>query len=174
MLAWAAELLCSVALALLLRLFVVNIVRVRGQSMLPTLQSRDVVLVWRLPYCLRRPRRGEVVICHYPGRRMRRLRFLPQAFIKRVVGLPGDTLGITDGTVHINGAPLAEPYLTPERCRIPRRCPARLLGPEEYFVMGDHRARSNDSRSVGPIRRRAICGHAVCILWPPRRAGKIR
>lgn len=168
------ELLGCFGGALLIRLFVVNIVRIRGSSMLSTLHDRDWVLVWRLPYQFRRPRRGEVVICHYPGRRMRRCKWLPQAFVKRVIGLPGDALEIIEGTVHIHGEPLSEPYLDPARCRLKPSRPVRVLAEDEYYVMGDHRDRSNDSRNVGPIRRRALRGRVVCILWPLKRIGKVR
>lgn len=168
------ELLVGVALALVLRLYVVNIARIRGSSMLPTLQDRDWALVWRLPYRFHAPERQDVVICHYPGRRMKRCKWLPQAFVKRVIGLPGDTIEIIEGVVHINGEALDEGYLDPARCRLSRSRPARVLAEDEYFVMGDNRDRSNDSRSVGPIRRRAIRGRVVCVVWPPRRARKLR
>lgn len=169
-----SELLGCFALALLARLYVVNFARIRGSSMLNTLHDRDRVLVWRLPYCFRSPRRGDVVICHYPGRRMRRCKWLPQDFVKRVIGLPGETIEIIKGVVHIDGMPLAEPYLDPARCRLPCSHPARVLSKDEYYVMGDHRDHSADSRKIGPIRRRAIRGRVVCILWPRRHAGKLR
>lgn len=171
---WLNELCAALAAALILRLFVVNIARIQGSSMLPTLQNRDWAVVWRLPYCFRTPKRQDVVICHYPGRRMKRCKWLPQAFVKRVIGLPGDTIEIIEGIVHVNGEPLDEPYLDPARCRLARSRPARVLAKDEYFVMGDNRDRSNDSRIVGPIRRRAIRGRVVCVFWPPRRAQKLR
>ncbi len=174
MLSWLYELLGAFALALLLRLFVFNFARIDGQSMLPTLHDRDYALVWRLPYCFRAPRRREVVICHYPHRRMRRCRYLPQAFVKRVVGLPGDTVSFIDGTLHLNGEPQEEPYLDPRHCRIPTNRPERLLTRDAYFVLGDNRDRSNDSRNVGPLRRRAIRGRVVCVIWPPKHIGKVR
>ena len=170
---WLIELPVCLLAALALRLFVVNIARIQGSSMLSTLWDKDWALVWRLPYLFRTPRRQEVVICHYPGRKMKRLPFLPQAFVKRVIGLPGDTIEFIEGVVHINGQPLDEPYLDPARCRIQRSRPPRTLGPDEYFVMGDHRDRSNDSRSVGPLRRRAIRGRVICLLWPLKRVQKI-
>lgn len=171
---WLIELLTGAALAVLLRLYVVNVARIKGSSMLPTLHDRDWALVWRLPYCFRAPHRGEVVICHYPGRRMKRLPFLPQAFVKRVIALPGDTLEFIEGEMFINGEKQSEPYRDPSRCRYLRTRPPRTLGPDEYFVMGDNRDRSNDSRSVGPIHRSAIRGQVVCVLFPWKRIGKVR
>ncbi len=171
---WLWELLFSLCAAITLRLWIMNIARIKGQSMLPTLKDREWALVWRLPYRFRAPRRQEVVICHYPGRRMKRCKYIPQAFVKRVIGLPGDTLEVIEGVVHINGRPLHEPYLDPERCRFMRTRPACVLSEDEYFVMGDHRDRSNDSRSVGPIRRRDIRGRVVCVLWPLQNIRKLR
>ncbi len=171
---WVIETLLTLAAVLVLRLFVVNVARIQGGSMLPTLHNRDFALVWRLPYLFREPRRGDVVICHYPGRMMKRLPFLPQAFVKRVIGLPGDTLEWVEGELLLNGTPLAEPYLDPARCRFPRTRPPVTLGPDEYFVLGDNRDSSNDSRRVGPLRRRSIRGRVVCILFPLKRIRRIR
>ena len=162
---WVFELLAAFAAALFLRLFVVSLARIKGRSMLPTLHDRDFALVWRLGYLLRMPRRGDVVICHYPGRKMKRIPFLPQSFVKRVIGLPGDTVEWLDGELLLNGAPLREPYLDPARCRFKRTRPPRTLGPDEYYVLGDNRDSSNDSRSVGPTRRRAIRGRVVCLTY---------
>ena len=164
----------AVLLALLLRVFVISLARIKGRSMMSTLHDQDWTLVWRLPFLFGRPRRFDVVICHFPGRRMKRLPFLPQSFVKRVIGLPGDTIEIIEGVLHINGEPLDEPYLDPACCRFMGTRPPRTLGPDEYFVMGDNRDRSNDSRSVGPIRRRAIRGKVICVLFPFRRIRKIR
>ena len=166
---WLTELAVGLALALVLRLYVVNLARIKGRSMLPTLHDRDYALVWRLPYRLRTPRRGEVVICHYPGRKMKRLPFLPQAFVKRVIALPGDTVEWQEGVLLLNGEPLKEPYLDPARCRSLRTRPPRTLGPDEYYVLGDNRDASNDSRSVGPLRRRDIRGRVVAVLFHPLR-----
>lgn len=166
---WLTELAVGLALALVLRLYVVNLARIKGRSMLPTLHDRDFALVWRLTYRLRAPRRGEVVICHYPGRKMKRLPFLPQAFVKRVIALPGDTVEWQEGVLLLNGEPLKEPYLDPARCRSLRTRPPRTLGPDEYYVLGDNRDASNDSRSVGPLRRRDIRGRVVAVLFRPLR-----
>lgn len=174
MIIWIAEGLICLALALILRVWVVNLARIKGRSMMPTLHDREWTLVWRLPYRFRPPRRHEVVICHYPNRRLKRCKWLPQAFVKRVIGLPGDTIEIIEGIVHINGEPLTEDYLDPDRCRFTRSRPPRLLGQDEYFVMGDNRDHSNDSRSVGPLRRRDIRGRVICVLWPLSQVRKLR
>ena len=166
--------LATVIAAVLLRLFVLSLSRVKGSSMLPTLQNGDWLFVWRLPYLFRRPQRFDVVICHYPGRRIRRLPFLPQAFVKRIVGLPGETLEVIEGVLHADGIPLDEAFLSPEHTRFFRQRPPVTLGPDEYFVLGDNRDASNDSRRVGPLRRRAIRGRVLCRLWPPRRIGLLR
>ena len=105
---------------------------------------------------------------------MKKCPLLHQHFIKRVAGLPGDLFEITGGTVHIDGHPHAEPYLAPEQCRFKRSKPLRRLGRQDFYVLGDNRDHSNDSRSVGPIRRKAIRGRAVCIIWPPKRWQKLR
>lgn len=164
----------ALCIALLLRFFVVSLARIKGRSMLPTLQDRDWTLVWRLPYILGRPRRFDVVICHFPGRKMKRLPFLPQSFVKRVIGLPGETLEVVEGILHIDGQPVAEDFLDPAHTRFFRNRPPVTLGPDEYFVMGDNRDSSNDSRRVGPLRRRAIVGRAVCVIFPPRRIRRVR
>ncbi len=171
---WLPELLIGLCAGLVLRLWVLNIACIRGSSMLPTLHNGDRALVWRLGYRFRAPRRQEVVICHYPGRHIRQCRWIPQVFVKRVVGLPGDVIEFIGGVVFINGQALDEPYLDPARCRFPQTRSPRVLGADEYFVLGDHRDRSSDSRMVGPIRRRDIRGRVICILTPLRRIQKLR
>ncbi len=186
-----AYLLC-VAAALALRLWVLSFVRVQGRSMTPTLMDRDWLFVWRLPYRFRKPQRQDVVICHYPAkyraercplwrlfssrpiRGWRRLPIIPQSFVKRVIGVPGDTVEVIEGAVHVNGEPLAEPYLDAELCRLMQERAPITLGRDEYFVLGDNRDHSSDSRRVGPLRRREIRGRVVCILSPGARRGRIR
>ena len=164
-------LLCAAAIAVALRLFVLSVARIRGSSMLPTLRSGCWAFVWRLTCRFRPPRRGDVVICHFPGRRVKKLPFLRQNFVKRVIGLPGDMLEVVEGVVHINGQPLEEAYLDPARTRFfrLRSRPPVTLGPDEYYLMGDNRDASNDSRAMGPVRRRDILGRVPCTLFPPRR-----
>lgn len=145
-----------VLLVLLIRRWVVMITIVKGRSMMTTLQPREVYLAWSSPLLYRQPRRGDIVLCHYPGRFRYGLRWWPELFVKRIVGLPGETVALVDGKVLIDGQVLDEPYLNPACCRRRFVMPSKTLGADEYFVMGDHRDNSNDSRSVGPIRRDAI------------------
>lgn len=148
----------------MLRFFVMSITRIKGSSMFPTLQDRDWTLVWRWPYIWGKPRRFDIVICHYPGRYWRNVRFLPLLFVKRVIALPGETVEVIDGVTHVDGLPLQEDFLDPAKTRFFRTRPPVTLGPDEYFVMGDNRDSSNDSRRVGPLRRRAIIGRVGCVL----------
>lgn len=153
------------AAALCIRQFIACVAVVKGRSMLSTLHPRDVMLAVRPPLLYRHIRRGNIVLCSYPGRYWRNLRFVPQTFVKRVVGLPGETIEIADGVVLIDGNPLSEPYLDPAHCRFRRSMPPRTLGADEYFVMGDNRDNSNDSRSVGALRRSAIRACVVRVLF---------
>lgn len=160
---WLRTLLGAAAAALALRLFVMELVRVKGGSMQDTLRNGQIMLVWKLGW---QPRRGDVVICKYPGRYLDKHKLIPQYFVKRVIGLPGETLSMEEGKVLIDGRMLMEPYLSEGRNRRRRGLEARKL--TGYFVMGDNRDSSNDSRGVGPIERRMLVGKAVAVLWPPR------
>ncbi|MGN0779270.1 MAG: signal peptidase I [Aristaeellaceae bacterium] len=157
---------CMLAAAVALRLTVVELARVKGSSMQPTLRTGQWLLVSRLAYRLGQPRRGDVVICHYPGRYLDRWKRIRQSFVKRVIGLPGETIAIIEGVVHIDGQPLDEPYLDPMRNRFRRSMPERVLGPDEYFVLGDNRDSSNDSRRVGPLPRSMMVGRVCQVIFP--------
>ena len=162
----AARLACEAAvgvlLALLLRRFVCMLVRVKGKSMMDTLHNGDFMLALRYGL-FGRIRRFDVVICRYPGRKGH--------FVKRVVGLPGERVSMTEGALYINGAEVTEDF--PLR-RSLRGFDERTLGPDEYFVMGDNRPCSSDSRRVGPIHRRAILARVCCVFLPLRRRQRIR
>lgn len=160
-------------LVLFSRFFLYQLVIVKGRSMLSTLENGQVLWVSMLAYRLRKPRRQDVVICHYPGRRMKNLPFLKENFVKRIVGVPGDIVEMLAGVVYINGQPLDEPYLDPLHTRSRMTRAAVMLGADEYFVMGDNRDNSNDSRRIGPIRRDMIVGRVQRILYPFRKARRI-
>ena len=160
-----AHLACEIAigalLALLLRRFVCMLVRVKGRSMMDTLHNGDFMLALRYGL-FGGIRRFDVVICRYPGRK--------GYFVKRVVGLPGERISLEEGALCINGETLAEDF--PLR-RTARSFDERTLGPGEFFVMGDNRPCSRDSRSIGPIHRRAIVARVCCVFWPLRSCRRI-
>ena len=163
-------------LAALIRNHIGQIIWVKGSSMEKTLRNRDIVLVRKWGGYSR----GEVVICRYPGKNELILN-LGAAFsviqntvyVKRLVALPGDSVEISEGTLYVNDQPVPDPPLMGSA---PRDYPRRLLGKKQYFVIGDNRALSHDSRGadVGPIRENMLAGHARLILWPLKRAGRIR
>ena len=144
-------------LCLALHLWGFHIVRVEGASMAGTLESGEVALVTLYDYRLRAPARGEVVECRFPGR--------DGAYLKRLIGLPGEAVEIRDGRTYIDGEPLSEPYATG-----PFEDYSIELGPDEYLVLGDNRAESYDSRAedIGPIHRNDFLGRVRCALWPLR------
>jgi signal peptidase I len=143
--------------------FVAQAFRVQGTSMMPLLHDGERIVVDKLTYRLRDIRRGEVVVFWYP--------LDPSvSFIKRVVGLPGETIEIHDGVLFVNGRRIKEPYL------VATFRDHDDLGPVEvrrghYFVMGDHRNGSNDSRSWGDVPAKYIYGRAAFRFWPLARMG---
>ena len=166
-------LLAAIVAALFIRFTILEFSVVRGNSMRSTLHNGNVMFVSILTYHIRRPKRQEIVICHYPNRRVKKLPFLKQQFVKRVIGLPGETIEIIEGVVHINGEPLAEPYLSPAHNHRLRSYPPVTLSDRQYFVIGDNRDNSNDSRAIGPLDESAIIGH-VCFLLHPLKRLKIK
>ena len=161
------------AVLLMSRLFLFQLVIVKGRSMLSTLENGQLLWVSMLTYRLHKPRRQDVIICHYPGRRMKNLPFLKENFVKRIVCVPGDIVEVLSGVVYVNGQPLDEPYLDPLHTRGRMTRPAVMLGADEYFVMGDNRNNSNDSRRIGPIRRDMIVGRVQRILFPFCKARRV-
>lgn len=165
------SLLLAVAAALLIRRYALCLTRIQGRSMMPTLLSGQWTLVTRWSFLFGLPKRGDIVICFFPGRMMKRLPFLRQMMVKRVIGLPGETVAFEEGTVLINGLPLHEPYLDPTRSRRPLTRAPVTLGKDEYFVLGDNRDVSHDSRAVGPLKRKMIAGKVRFVL-PFRPVGR--
>ena len=130
--------------------------RVEGTSMEPSVHPGQYVLVDKISYRLGQPQRGDVIVFNYPLATDR-------DFIKRVIGLPGETVSVSGGVVSINGAPLNEPYIAAP----PISGGSWTLGPDQYFVMGDNRNSSSDSRSWGPLEYKYFIGKAVLVYWPP-------
>ena len=167
----AFYLFAAAAFALLVRRYAFCLTRIQGRSMLPTLKSGQWAFVTRWDYRLGRPRRGDLVICFFPGRMMKRLPFLRQMMVKRIVGLPGETVAFEEGAVLIDGHALREDYLDPLYTRRRLNRAPITLDANEYFVLGDNRDASRDSRAVGPLDRRMIVGRVRFLLPfpPPRR-----
>ncbi len=127
-----------------------------GSSMEPNLHHDERVIVDKVTYLVGQPQRGDVVVFALENQ--------PKDYIKRVIGLPGETIEISNGVVYVDGRPLEEPYALPAPGDAR---PAVRLAADEYFVMGDNRGNSQDSRSFGPIRRGDIVGRAWIVYWPP-------
>ncbi len=132
---------------------------VEGDSMQPNFATGQFLLISRANYLIGQPERGDIVVFHYP--------LNPEMdFIKRVIGLPGDTVEMIDTRVHVNGAELDEPYIR-EAC-LPQNCRDQRweVSAGQYFVMGDNRNESRDSRAFGPVDRRYMVGEALVRYWP--------
>jgi signal peptidase I len=149
----------TIALTLLIFLvirFAIQSFRTDGESMQPGLQTDDYVLVNKVVYLFQQPQRGDVIVFHYP-------RDIHKDFIKRIIGLPGDTIITTSNSVIVDGRTIQEPYIS-----APFNFDSHTwkLGASQFFVMGDNRGNSLDSRSWGPLDRRYIIGKAVAVYWP--------
>jgi len=187
----------ALGLALLIQAFIVKPYRIPSGSMLPTLQINQRILVDRLGNNFTSPHVGDIIVFHPPryyaagcadpaegqeqdGQDAPRACAVAQrqpssqTFVKRVVGLPGDRISIRAGHVYRNGVPEHDPYIEP--CPTQPACnfPATItVPPGDYYVMGDNRGNSDDSRFWGPIPRRWIIGKAFFTYWPPSRIGSL-
>jgi signal peptidase I len=162
---WLRDLVVAATASVLIITFLYQPVRVEGTSMLPRLEDRDRLFVNKLVYHISSIERGDVVVFHYP-------RNPEQSYIKRVIALPGDRLFIDHGQVWLNGKPLRERYV-PEEYRDSRSFAEIVVPEDRYFMMGDHRSISSDSREFGPVERSLIYGKAVFVYWPARDAGVV-
>ncbi|HKV86447.1 MAG TPA: signal peptidase I [Candidatus Dormibacteraeota bacterium] len=148
--------------------FAVQAVHVEGLSMFATLDDQDYLIANKIDYRLHAPQRGDIIILRPPTNNS-------QDFIKRIIALPGERLLIRDGVVYINGHKLDEPYLPEEWTQFNNwgGDSGTVMPPNQYFVMGDNRNRSQDSRSFGPITRDRIDGKAWFRIWPLDHFGSI-
>jgi len=159
----------------LLRAYVVEARFIPSRSMLPTMHVDDRLLIEKVSQRFRAPRRGEIVVFGAPAA----AKDIDNALIKRVIGLPGETVSIHDGRVWINDRPLKEPYLK-EPPRYPEPDWAALGMPHgvvpagHLFMMGDNRNNSQDSHVFGPVPVRNVIGHPVLRFWPPARIAWVR
>jgi len=163
---WLRDLFVSAAASVLIITFLYQPVRVEGTSMLPRLEDSDRLFINKFVYHISAIERGDVVVFHYP-------RDPEKSYIKRVIGLPGDRIWIAQGEVWVNGKPLHESYV-PEQFRDNRSMAEMIVPADRYFMMGDHRSISSDSREFGPVERPLIYGKAVFIYWPAKDAGAVR
>ena len=165
---WARDLMVSVVLAIVVILFLYQPVKVEGTSMMPTLDDQERIFinkfVYRLPF--ERIDRGDTVVFWFPGDPTK-------SYIKRVIALPGDLVEVDHGAVLVNGRQLVENYV-PAEYRDQSSMSSRTVPPDQYFVLGDHRSSSNDSRAWGMVPRRYIYGKAVFIYWPLDKMGILK
>ena len=162
---WVRDLLVSVAASVLIITFLYQPVRVEGTSMLPRLEDHDRIFINKFVYRITAIERGDIVVFHYP-------RDPEKSYIKRVIALPGDRLRVDRGLVWLNGNPLPERYV-PEEYKDSRSMTEIVIPGGSYFMMGDHRSISSDSREFGPVDRDLIYGKAVFVYWPARDAGVV-
>lgn len=151
----ATTVLPAILLALFVTAFVAEAKVIDGPSMQPNLFRGFRVIVEKVSYRFRPPRRGDVVLFHLEGEEL--------SLVKRVVAVEGETVAVRGGHTYVEGVPIDEPWVThyggPDY-------PATLVPPNHLFVLGDNRENSRDSRSIGPIPQEAIRGHVVFIYWP--------
>jgi signal peptidase I len=162
---WVRDLLFSAAASVLIITFLYQPVRVEGTSMLPRLVDQDRLFINKFVYHFEAIGRGDVVVFRYP-------RDVQKSYIKRVIAVPGDRLRIDRGQVFVNDRRLGEPYI-PAEFRDSRSLDDEVIPPGEYFVMGDHRSISSDSREFGPVKRDLIYGKAAFIYWPSQDVGVV-
>ena len=156
--AWVKTLMSAAVYAVLIVTFLFQVARVEGQSMAPTLEDQDRLIVNKLVYRIGEPRRGDIVMLYYP--------LNPEkSFVKRVIAEEGDTVRIVDGRVYVNDIPLKDDYVASEYRSHDDWGPQVI--PEGYdFVMGDHRNNSSDSRHWGMVPKKYIIGKVQVRWWP--------
>ena len=163
---WLRDLLTSIVVAFLIITFLYQPVRVEGTSMMPELRDQERLFINKFEYHFEPIHRGDVVVFHYPLNPVK-------SYIKRVIAVPGDDVSVQDGQVYVNGRELREPYV-PRRYRDNRSYPDTVLKADQYFVLGDHRLISSDSRDFGPVSRNLIYGKASFVYWPTNEMGVVR
>ena len=162
---WLRDLVISVVVSAIIIIFLYQPVRVEGTSMLPVLEDQDRLFINKLAYRVGEIHRGDVVVFLYPHDH-------EKSYIKRVIALPGDTLRIDHGQVYVNDTRVEESYV-PRQFADDRSQPEMTVPQHEYFVMGDHRSVSSDSRDFGPVDRELIYGKAAFVYWPMDQAGVV-
>lgn len=158
------------AIFFILYLFVAQFHKVSGNSMVPTFKNEDYLITEKVSYRFGSPKRGDVIVLKNPKDES-------QDFIKRIIALPGDTIRIENNTIFINNQAISEPYLP---AGTKTRTGSFLTegstvkaGPNQYFVLGDNREHSSDSREWGGVTKEEIVGKAFFRYWPPQNIGSL-
>jgi signal peptidase I len=163
---WVRDLLVSLAISAFIIIFLYQPVKVEGTSMMPGLEDQERIFVNKFVYRWEPIQRGDIVVFRYP-------RDPSKSYIKRVIGTAGDRIRIENGQVYVNDEALDEDYVPSEYADA--RSYAEVTVPaNSYFVLGDHRTMSNDSRDFGPVNDRYIYGKAVFGYWPMEKLGRLR
>jgi signal peptidase I len=169
--AWLRDLVFSVLIAIVLIVFIYQPVKVEGTSMMPTLTDQERIFINKFTYRfgLGSIGRGDTVVFWYP-------QDTSKSYIKRVIGVPGDRVRVEGGQVYVNGVALSENYVPPENRDFSswRDGEDQVVPEGRYFVLGDHRNQSSDSRMWGYVPRDNIYGRAVFVYWPLAKMGRVR
>ena len=163
---WLRDLIISLAISAFIIVFIYQPVKVEGTSMMPSLEDQERIFVNKFVYRLEPISRGDIVVFRYP-------RDPSKSYIKRVIGVAGDRIRIDGGQVYVNGEALDEDYVPPAYDDA-RSFPETVVPPHTYFVLGDHRSMSSDSREFGPVNQTSIYGKAVFGYWPMDKLGRVR
>jgi signal peptidase I len=163
---WVRDLVFSLAISAFIIIFLYQPVKVEGTSMMPGLEDQERIFVNKFVYRWEPIERGDIVVFRYP-------RDTTKSYIKRVIAVAGDRILIENGQVFVNGEALDEDYV-PNEYADARSYPEIVVPRNSYFVLGDHRTMSNDSRDFGPVHERYIYGKAVFGYWPMEKLGRLR
>ena len=163
---WLRDLIISLAISAFIIVFLYQPVKVEGTSMMPSLDDQERIFVNKFVYRWEPIERGDIVVFRYP-------RDPSKSYIKRVIGVPGDRIRIDAGQLFVNNEAVEEDYV-PAAYADERSYSEIVVPPRSYFVLGDHRSMSNDSRDFGPVREGYIFGKAVFGYWPMDRLGRLR
>ncbi|HVI05537.1 MAG TPA: signal peptidase I [Sphingomicrobium sp.] len=164
--AWMRDLVISLGISAFIIVFLYQPVKVEGTSMMPSLDDQERIFINKFVYRIEPIQRGDIVVFRYP-------RDPAKSFIKRVIGIAGDRVRIENGRVYLNGKMLLEDYV-PRAYADDRSYPEIAVPAGSYFVLGDHRSLSNDSRDFGPVDAGYIYGKAVFSYWPMDKLGRLR
>jgi signal peptidase I len=163
---WARDLLVSLAISAFIIIFLYQPVKVEGVSMMPGLEDQERIFVNKFVYRWEPIQHGDIIVFRYP-------RDTSKSYIKRVIGVAGDRVRIENGQVYVNGTALDEDYV-PSDYADARSYREIVVPRNNYFVLGDHRTMSSDSREFGPVNERYIYGKAVFGYWPMDKLGRLR